>query len=189
MGDFEGGVDFSENQEAAGAPGKVKARGGGGKAILGLLKWIGIGLGFIILVFVIVAVSIRILGNQSRPLSDLPNAETMQRVSEAWAVYNGVEEIRSTVRGIKDTEQWMVVIKINLAFDGADKTIPKELSDRRWQIQDFLRSYISRLRIDELMADQEELLKVDIRDRLNNQIFSRPFIKDIYFENFQRTQM
>lgn len=190
MGDnFDGGPDFGDNADL-GTGAKTKGRGGAGaKAILNLLKWIGIGLGFVILVVVIVVIVVQVLGTQSRPLTELPSAETMQRGTPTWAVYTNIEQISTTVRGQKDNEEWAIVVKITLAYDEKDKAIPNELSQRRHQIQDFLRRYISQKRIEELLPAQEVILKEDLRTQLNNTILSKPAIKDIYFEEFRRSQM
>ncbi|MBU0935317.1 MAG: flagellar basal body-associated FliL family protein [Spirochaetes bacterium] len=186
---FDGGPDFSEGGEAP-VGGKAKGRGGAGaKAILNLLKWIGIGLGFVILVVVIVVIVVRILGTQSKPLTELPNAETMQRSTPTWATFSNIDPITTTVRGQKDNEEWSIMIEIILAYDEKDKTVPTELGQRRSQMQDFLRRYISQKRIEELLPAQELILKEDLRTQLNNNILSKPFIKDIYFGKFQRSQM
>lgn len=190
MGDnFDGGPDFGDSPEAGAGP-KAKGKGGAGaKAILNLLKWIGIGLGFVILVVVIVVIVVNILGTQSKPLTELPSAETMQRATPTWTTYTNIEPISTVVRGQRDNEEWAIQIKIILAYDEKDKTIPTELGLRRYQIQDFLRRYISQKRIEELVPAQEQILKEDLRTQLNNGILSKPFIRDIYFEEFRRSQM
>jgi len=183
--DFDKNLDLGDSADA-GSP-KVKAKGGGAgiKAILGLLKWIGIGLGVVILIVVIVVVTVGILNKQSKPMTDLPNSEDYQRATPQWAVFTAINPV---VTSTIDKEPWAINIRINLAYDVNNKEIPTELTARKFQMQDFLRSFFTSKSIKELGTDRERVLKEELRNKLN-EMLSNPGIKDIYFEEFRRTQM
>ena len=115
--DQDGGPDFTEGGDL-GAP--VKAKGGAGiKAILGLVKWIGIGLGAVIFIIVIVVVTVGILNKQSKPLSEVPTSRELPgRRRRSGSTSTTLDEVQT--RTI-DKEPSSVVVKISLGFDEADK--------------------------------------------------------------------
>lgn len=180
--DFDkGDADFAGTQEIVDKP-KGK---GGGKAILGLLKWIAIGLGAVIFIIVIVVVTVSLLNRQAKPMTTVPTSEEYQRATPIWSTFTAIDQITtSTV----DKEPWSVMIKLNLAYDPVDKEIQTELTSRKYQIQDALRNFFSLKSIQALMPDGERELKEELREMLNR-ILSKPGIKDVYFQTFSRNQM
>ncbi|HOZ71440.1 MAG TPA: flagellar basal body-associated FliL family protein [Spirochaetales bacterium] len=180
--DFDkAGPDFSDSPEVADKP-KGK---GGGKAILGLLKWIGIGLGAVIFIIVIVVVTVSLLNRQAKPMTTVPTSEEYQRATPIWATFTSIDQITTSTI---DKEPWSVMIKLNLAYDQADKEIQTELTSRKYQIQDALRNFFSMKSIKELMPNREQELKEELREMLNRML-SKPAIKDVYFQTFSRNQM
>jgi len=183
MGDFnDGGPDFNEATEPVDKP---KRGRGGAKAILGLLKWIAIGLGAVIFIVVIVVVTVSILNAQTKPLTAIPTSEDFQRATPIYATYTNIDQISTNTI---DREPWSIIVKVNLAYDEADKTIQTELTARRYQLQDALRNFFSTKRIAQLMPEQEAILKEELRETLNRML-TKPAIKDVYFQDFKRNQM
>jgi flagellar protein FliL len=183
MGDFnDGGPDFNEATEPVDKPKRSK---GGAKAILGLLKWIAIGLGAVIFIVVIVVVTVSILNAQTKPLTAIPTSEDFQRATPIYATYTNIDQISTNTI---DKEPWSIIVKVNLAYDEADKTIQTELTLRRYQLQDALRNFFSTKRIAQLMPEQEAILKEELRETLNRML-TKPAIKDVYFQDFKRNQM
>jgi len=180
--DFDkGGPDFSETPEVTDKP-KGK---GGGKAILGLLKWIAIGLGAVIFIIVIVVVTVSILNRQAKPMTSVPTSEDYQRSTPIWATFTSIDQITTNTI---DKEPWAVMIKLNLAYDISDKEIQTELTSRKYQIQDSLRNFFSRKKIEELKPEREGVLKEELREMLNRML-TKPAIKDVYFQTFSRNQL
>ena len=180
--DFDkGDADFAGTPDVAEKP-KGK---GGGKAILGLLKWIAIGLGAVIFIIVIVVVTVSLLNRQAKPMTTVPTSEEYQRATPIWATFTSIDQITTSTI---DKEPWSVMIKLNLAFDPADKEIQTELTSRKYQIQDALRNFFSLKSIQALMPDEERELKEELREMLNR-ILSKPGIKDVYFQTFSRNQL
>jgi flagellar FliL protein len=183
MGDFnDGGPDFNEVAETAEKP---RRGSGGSKAILGLLKWIAIGLGAVIFIVVIVVVTVSILNAQAKPLTAVPTSEDFQRATPIYATYTNIDQVSTNTI---DREPWSIIVKVNLAYDEADKTIQNELNGRKYQLQDALRNFFSNKRIAQLMPDQEAVLKEELREFLNRML-TKPAIKDVYFQEFKRNQL
>ncbi len=180
--DFDkGGPDFSDTPDVVEKP-KSK---GGGKAILGLLKWIAVGLGAVIFIIVIVVVTVSLLNRQAKPMTTVPTSEEYQRATPIWATFTSIDQITTSTI---DKEPWSVMIKLNLAYDAADKEIQNELTARKYQIQDALRNFFSAKKIEYLLPDRERQLKEELREMLNRML-SKPAIKDVYFQTFSRNQM
>jgi len=180
--DFDkAGPDFNETPDVIEKP-KGK---GGGKAILGLLKWIAIGLGAVIFIIVIVVVTVSLLNRQAKPMTTVPTSESYQKATPIWATFTAIDQITTSTI---DKEPWSVMIKLNLAYDAADKEVQTELTSRKYQIQDALRNFFSMKSIKSMMPDQERELKEELREMLNR-ILSKPAIKDVYFQTFSRNQL
>lgn len=178
--DFEK-ADFNETPDVVEKP-KGK---GGGKAILGLLKWIALGLGAVIFIIVIVVVTVGILNRQAKPMTTVPTSEDYQRAAPIWATFTAIDQI---VTSTIDEQPWAVMVKLSLAYDPTDKETQNELTSRKYQIQDALRNYFSTKTITQLMPDRESELKEEIREMLNRML-SKPSLKDVYFQTFSRNQM
>ncbi|GAB1457258.1 hypothetical protein MASR2M48_25660 [Spirochaetota bacterium] len=180
--DFDkGGPDFSETPDVVDKP-KGK---GGGKALLGLLKWIAVGLGAVIFIIVIVVVTVSLLNRQAKPMTTVPTSEEYQRATPIWATFTSIDQITTSTI---DKEPWSVMVKLNLAYDAADKNIQTELTSRKYQIQDALRNYFSSKKIRQMLPDRERELKEELLEMLNRML-SKPVIKDVYFQTFSRNQM
>ncbi len=180
--DFDkAGPDFNETPDVVDKP-KIK---GGGKALLGLLKWIGIGLGAVIFIIVIVVVTVGLLNRQAKPMTNIPTSEVYQRATPIWATFTAIDQISTSTI---DKEPWAVVVKLNLAYDSTDKEIQGELTSRKHQIQDALRNFFSMKSIKALMPEREQELKAELREMLNR-LLTKPAIKDVYFQTFMRNQL
>ncbi|HUW68847.1 MAG TPA: flagellar basal body-associated FliL family protein [bacterium] len=174
-------TDFNETPDVVEKP-KGK---GGGKAILGLLKWIALGLGAVIFIIVIVVVTVGILNKQAKPMTTVPTSEDYQSAAPIWATFTAIDQI---VTSTIDEQPWAVMVKLSLAYDPTDKETQNELTSRKYQIQDALRNFFSTKKIKELMPDRESELKEEIREMLNRML-SKPSLKDVYFQTFSRNQM
>jgi len=177
----DGGADFGETPDVVEQP----KRKGGAKAILGLLKFVGIGLGALIFIVAIVVVTVSILNRQSKPLTAVPTSEDYQRATPIYATFTAIEPLTTTTT---DKEAWSIYVKLNLAYEETNKDILTELTARRYQIQDALRNYFSTKAIADLMPDRERILKEEIREMINRML-TAPSLKDVYFQEFKRTQM
>lgn len=177
----KGGPDFSETSDIV-----DKSKGkGGGRALLGLLKWIAVGLGAVIFIIVIVVITVSLLNRQAKPMTSVPTSEEYQRATPIWATFTTIDQITTSTI---DKEPWSIMVKLNLAFDVSDKSIQSELNARRYQIQDALRNFFSSKTIDSLLPDKERELKEELREMINRML-TKPAIKDVYFETFSRNQM
>ena len=179
--DDKNAAEFTEGAEVSERPkGKIA-----GKAILGLLKWIAIGLGAVIFIIVLVVVTVSILNKQAKPMTAVPTSAEYQKATPIWMTFTSIDQISTSTI---DKEPWAVQIKLNLAYDAADKDVLSELTSRKFQIQDALRHFFSTKEIKDLMPDRESELKAELREMLNKML-TKSGIKDVYFQTFSRNQI
>lgn len=170
-------MSFAEGEaETAPAP---KAKGAG-PGILKILMFVGIALGAVILIVTVVVVTVGIMNKQQKPMSAVPVTESYVAHTPIYSYVSTIGEIRTKTR---DREPSSVVVKINLGFEEADKDSPIDVNARIYQIRDYLRNYFSMKYADELVPENEEVIKSEIRENLNH-ILSKPTIKDVLFETF-----
>ncbi len=152
----------------------------GGKGIFPqLLKFILIGLAAVILIVTIVVVTTSIMMKNSgrKSQSQIPISEeyTVKRESYDW--YTSLDQIRaSTADG-----QATVSVTIVLGYKKDDKQASTEITERRIEIIDFLRRFFSDQTVEELSSKNEERLKQNIRDHINDNILTKSKIRDVKF--------
>jgi flagellar FliL protein len=185
MGDSFDDQSLNLNEEggaAAPAPSKVK---GGGAGILRLLMWIGIALGAVIFVVTVVIITVNIVNKQGKPMTQVAAGEEYQRATPEYEYFTTLGEIRTRT---VDKEPSSVVVKINLGFDKGDKDTPNMLTARIHQMRDKLRQYFSSKEAADLVPKEENRLKEEIREELNNML-NKPAIKEVLFEKIDVIQM
>jgi flagellar protein FliL len=168
-------MNFAEGETEAAAPAKAK---GAGPGIARILMIVGIGLGAVIFIVTVVVITVGIVNKQGKPAEAIPMTESYQA---ATPIYQYVGTIGEITTQTSDKEPASVAVRIQLGLEKEDKTTPIELNDRMPQIRDFLRNYFTKKMSDDLSADKEPLIKLEIMENLNS-ILSKPSIKEVLFE-------
>lgn len=75
-----------------------------------------------------------------------------------------------------------LVVKVVLGYTYNDKSTPQELTARKVEIIDFLRSYFKTKTVAELQ--QEKKIKIEIRNEINDNILTKNKIKDVLFTQY-----
>ncbi|MDE6350351.1 MAG: flagellar basal body-associated FliL family protein, partial [Treponemataceae bacterium] len=74
-----------------------------------------------------------------------------------------------------------VVVDVVLGYKKEDKATSTEITQRSIELKDFLRRYFTQKTAEELAPQNEENLKIEIRNAINDQILSSSKIKDVRF--------
>ncbi len=170
-------MDDDEIQEQANDAIKPKGRGLG--IIKALIKWIIIALIALIVIVTIVVITMNIRDRRGKTYSDYPISEEYreQRDILQWFQAIGTIKVRSADR-IPAT----VLVDVAFGYTNNDKTTPQELSARKVEIIDFLRNYFENKTVTELK--QEEKIKIEIRNEINDNILTKNKIKDVRFTKY-----
>lgn len=145
-----------------------------------LLKWVVISLAALIFIVTIVVVTVNIIGSSGKPQSVIPVSEEYTGLREVLQWYQAVGSIQTRT---SDPMPASVVLDIALGYTFDDKATPAELSSRLVEIKDFLRSFIQRKSAAELK--NEEKIKIEIRNSINDNILSKSKIKDVRFTKYE----
>ena len=169
------GLDGLEDGGTSASSGK---KGGMGGALPGLLKWIAIALGAIILIVVIVVVTVNILNKNTTGTPSIPISDEYVTQREILDWYTSLGAIRTKT---SDDISASVVVDIALGYKKDDKATSTEITQRNIELKDFLRRYFTEKTIAELKPQNEQKLKIELRNAINDEILSTSKIRDISF--------
>lgn len=169
------GLDGLEDGGASASSGK---KGGMGGALPGLLKWVAIALGAIILIVVIVVVTVNILNKNTTGTPSIPISDEYVTQREILDWYTSLGAIRTKT---SDDISASVVVDIALGYKKDDKVTSTEITQRNIELKDFLRRYFTEKTIAELKPQNEQKLKIELRNAINDEILSTSKIRDISF--------
>lgn len=153
-------------------------KGGIGGGFVKILKWILIALGAIILIVVVVAITVKISMKNTTQQTSVPISEeySAQRELLDWYALNPIRTRTS------DENPASVVVVIQLGYKKEDKATSAEITQRSVELRDFLRRYFTEKTAAELKPQNEQKLKIEIRNAINDEILSSSKIKDIAFD-------
>ena len=144
-----------------------------------LLKWIAIGIAVMIFIFAISAITYEIMSKRGKGLSEYPTSVEYRDTREVLSWYS--DGSFSTLTNDGGSAQ----VDVSLGYSSNDKTASQELSERRIEIRDFLRNYFSSKDSAELRGmSNEENIKIEIRNLINDNILSKSKIKSVKFTQY-----
>ena len=176
MADEDSEIDLGD-ESAAAAPAK---KGGLGGIHLTILKYVGLALGAIILIVTVVVITMNIMGKNKTNQTVIPVSEDFKEHPEELDWYTSLGEIQTKTSGSVD--QASVVVNIYLGYKKDDKVASTEITAQKIPIRDFLRRYFADKTPEELTPKNEEKLKIEIRNQINDTILSKSKIRKISFD-------
>lgn len=173
--------DGLDGLEDSGSVGNASVkRSGAGSFLPSLLKWIAIALGAIILIVVVVIIT-NVVMNKSNSSSD-----NITRISDEYVVQKEILDWYTSLGAIRtktsDELPASVVVDIALGYKKDDKATSTEITQRTIELKDFLRRYFTEKTIVELKPQNEQKLKIELRNAINDEILSSSKIKDVSFQ-------
>ncbi|MBP3771173.1 MAG: flagellar basal body-associated FliL family protein [Treponema sp.] len=175
MADEDEGLGLDEGGDAGAAPSK----GGKGLLIPGLLKWVAIGLAAIILIVTVVVITMKVVGgNNSGTSAAIPMTEEYTASKEILDWYTSLGLIQTRTM---ESNPASVRVDVVLGYKKEDKATSTEITQRTVELKDFLRRYFTQKTAEELRPQNEENLKIEIRNAINDSILSSSKIKDVRF--------
>ena len=114
-----------------------------------------------------------------RHLSEYPNPEDYRDSREVLQYYSEIGVIKTFT---SDAVPATVIVNIELGYPQNDKTTPQELTARLVELKELLQFYFKNKTIAELK--QEEKIKIEIRNEINDNILSKSKIKGVAFTQY-----
>ena len=175
MADEDEGLGLDDGGDAGAAPSK----GGKGLLIPGLLKWVAIGLAAVILIVTVVVITMKIVGgNNTGTSAAIPMTEEYTASKEILDWYTSLGLIQTRTM---EANPASVRVDVVLGYKKEDKATSTEITQRTVELKDFLRRYFTQKTAEELRPQNEENLKIEIRNAINDSILSSSKITDVRF--------
>ena len=171
------GLDDNEDVGVS-APQK---KGGMGALLPTLLKWIAIIVGAIILIVTVVVITMNIMnknGSGASAVIPVSSEYTTKREELSW--YTSLGQIQTQTN---DTSPANVIMDVALGYKEDDKVASAEITKRQIEIKEFLRRYFSAKSKNELRIVDEDKMKIEIRNGINDDILVNSKIRDVIFQS------
>ncbi|MBR4598725.1 MAG: flagellar basal body-associated FliL family protein [Treponema sp.] len=176
MADEDEGLGLEEGGDSAGGG---SSKGGKGLLVPGLLKWIAIGLAAVILIVTVVVITMKVVGgNNTGTGAAIPMTEEYTASKEILDWYTSLGLIQTRTM---EANPASVRVDVVLGYKKEDKATSTEITQRTVELKDFLRRYFTQKTAEELRPQNEENLKIEIRNAINDSILSSSKIKDVRF--------
>lgn len=167
-------MNLDDNEMSSSTPSK---KGGGVASLLpGILKWVAIIIGAIILIVTVVVITMNIMNANAPAKTVIPMTEDFTSKREVLDWYSSLGQIRTKTNDILPTS---VIVEVVLGYKSQDKVTSAEITQRQIEIRDFLRRYFRNKESAEL--NNEDALRIEIRNAINDDILSTSKIKDVRF--------
>lgn len=170
-------TDDQGMDEGLGVDSPIKAKKGG--LVSTLLKYIALALAALIFIVTIVVITVNLMSKRGKSQSQYPIAEEYRDSREILQYYSAIGQVKALTR---DVIPGTVIVNIELGYPANDKTTPQELTARLVELKDFLRAYFQKKTVAELR--QEEKIKIEIRNEINDNILSKSKIKGVAFTQY-----
>ena len=117
-------------------------------------------------------------GKSQIEMIDPSSSNTWKRPAYSWYT-----EIGSVTTKTKDTDKsYTITVVMNLGYDQEDAAASSELSQRQYDLRDFVRRYFTGKYASELQPENEKQLKQEIKEILNTQFFETAKVREIIFD-------
>ena len=120
----------------------------------------------------------KIVGGSQSGVSVVPVTEEYTSNKEILDWYSSLGSIRTKT---SDVNPASVIVEVVLGYKKDDKATSTEITQRTVELKDFLRRYFTQKSYEELKPQNEEALRIEIRNAINDSILSSSKIKDVRF--------
>ena len=176
-------LNFDDAGSGSAAPEK---KGGFGKLLSGMIKWIIIALAAIIIIVVVVVVTVKITNKNKTQVTAIPTSAEYSAPREMLDWYTSLGTIQTTTC---DDPPATVRVDVALGYKKDDKATATEITSRTVELKSFLRRFFSSKTAAELSTENEDALENEIKNGINDKILSSSRIKDVTFLEKNVTQL
>ncbi|MBQ0161760.1 MAG: flagellar basal body-associated FliL family protein [Treponema sp.] len=177
MADEESDIDLGDEGGAPAAPAK---KGGLSGALGTILKYVALALGAIILIVTVVVITMKVMGKNTTNAPQVALSEEYKEIAEPLDWYTSLGDIQTKTTAGDTT--CSVVVNVYLGYKKDDKVASAEITAQRIPIRDFLRRYFANKDPEDLLPSNEDKLKVEIKNEINDTLLSKSKIRSISFD-------
>ena len=163
-----------------------KKTSGLGALLPSILKFAAIGIGALIFIATVSIITYRIMSGSGASQTVVSSTEVYspKRPELSWFTAIGVVRTRT-----KDPTPYSVVVNVIIGYDKDSKIGQAELTNRLYELRDFVRNFFSVKSAADLKAENEESLKQEMREILNNNLLQNMRVREILFQQLDVVEM
>jgi len=174
-------LDMDDGEAPDAGPSKKKKGGALGALLPTILKFAAIGIGALIFIVTVSVITYSLMnkGGKSQTTVSSPDSPYIGK-RPYYTYYTNIGSVTTKTR---DTDRsYTITVVMNLGYDQEDVAASSELSQRQYELRDFVRSYFTGKYAEELMPENEARLKQDIKEILNTRFLDTAKIRLITFD-------
>jgi len=174
-------LELDDGESADAGPSKKKKGGALGALLPTILKFAAIGIGALIFIVTVSVITYSLMskGGKSQTVVADPTSPYMGK-RPYYTYYTNIGSVTTRTKDID--KSYTVTVVMNLGYDQEDLAASSELSQRQYELRDFVRNYFTGKYAEELQPENEARLKQDIREILNTRFLDTAKIRIILFD-------
>jgi flagellar FliL protein len=175
MGDDDG-LDLGGEDVSGVDSGSKKGKGLGG-LLPNLLKFVAIGVGALIFIVTVAVITYKILNSRGEAQTMLDPTSEYIGTRPQYSTFSLIGQLNTRTRDQTHT----VVVDMLIEYDLNNNAAQTELTGRVNQLRDFTRNYFASKYSSDLTPENEDRLKQEIREILNNRYLDTAKVRGILF--------
>jgi flagellar FliL protein len=174
-------MDDGESPDAGAGGGRKKGGGALGALLPTILKFAAIGVGALIFIVTVCVITYSLMskGGKSQTVVTDPGSPYMGK-RPTYSYYTNIGTVNTKTKDVD--KSYTVTVVMNLGYDQEDVSASSELSQRQYELRDFVRNYFNGKLAEELSPENEPRLKQDIREILNTRFLDTAKIRLVLFD-------
>ena len=177
MGDDDS-LDLGGDDSSGIDSGAKKSKGGLIGLLPNLLKFVAIGLAALIFIVTISVITFRIMNTRGEAQTVLDPTSEYIGTRPQYATFGQIGQVSTRTKD----QNHIVAVDMIIEYDLNNNMAQTELNGRVEQLRDFTRNYFASKYYDELFPENEDKLKQEIREILNNRYLDTAKVRGILFK-------
>jgi len=162
--------------------GAKKKKGGLGALLPTLLKFAAIGIGALLFIVTVSVITYNIMNDGGKTQTNVTDPDSPYIGRKP--VFDWYTDIGTVTTRTKDEQSYSVSVVMNIGYEKGDLNASTELSQRKVELQDFVRRFFAGKFAEDLKPENEERLKKEIQEMLNKRYLETARVRDIAFTKF-----
>lgn len=163
-----------------------KKASGLGALLPTILKFAAIGIGALIFIVTVSIITYRIMSGGGTSQTVVSSTETYQPKKPQYSWFSTIGVIRTRT---KDPTPYSVVVNVIIGYEQDNKLAQNELTNRLYELKDFIRNFFSLKYASDLKPENEVQLKQEIKQQMNNGLFYDFKVQEILFQQLDVVEM
>jgi flagellar FliL protein len=174
-------LDMDDGESPDAGVGKKKRGGALGALLPTILKFAAIGIGALIFIVTVSVITYSLMSKGGKSQTVIADPTTPYMGKRPYYTY--YTNIGSVTTKTKDIDKsYTITVVMNLGYDQEDVAASSELSQRQYELRDFVRHYFTGKTAEELQPENEARLKQDIKEILNTRFLDTAKIRLVVFD-------